>query len=86
MTFFFYFVDTLATVLMIAILIRAILSWFPVSRENPFAQVVFQVTEPVLGPLRRVVPSLGSIDITPLVALLLLQVIQVMVSSLRGPF
>jgi YggT family protein len=86
LTFFFYFIDTLATVLMIAILIRAILSWFPISRENPFAQVVFQVTEPVLAPLRRVVPSLGMIDITPLVALLLLQMIQVMIQSLRGPF
>lgn len=86
MTFFFYFIDTLATALMIAILIRAILSWFPISRENPFAQVVFQVTEPVLAPLRRVVPSLGMIDITPLVALLLLQMIQVMIQSLRGTF
>lgn len=83
MTFLLRFVDILTNVLMVAILLRAILSWFPnISRENPFAQVVFQVTEPVLAPLRRVVPTLGVIDITPLVALLLLQMIQWMVASI----
>lgn len=82
MTFLLRFIDILTNVLMVAILLRAILSWFPnISRENPFVQVVFQVTEPVLAPLRRVVPTLGVIDITPLVALLLLQMIQMMVAS-----
>ena len=67
---------------MVAILIRAILSWFPVSKENPFVQVVFQVTEPVLGPLRRVVPTFGLVDLTPLVAIFLLQMINTLVYQL----
>ena len=36
-----------------------------------------QMTEPVLGPLRRVIPPLGMFDLTPMIALILLQVIQV---------
>ena len=82
MSFLLRFVDILTNVLMVAILIRAVLSWFPVSRDNPFVEVVYQVTEPLLGPLRRVVPSLGFVDITPLVALLLLQVIQMVVATI----
>ena len=74
---FFNFINYLTTALMIAILIRAVLSWFPgVSRENPLVQIVFQVTEPVLAPLRRVVPTFGFVDLTPLVAIILLQLIQ----------
>lgn len=82
MPFFLRFVDILTNALMVAILIRAILSWFPISRENPFAQVVYQVTEPILAPLRRVVPSIGVIDITPLVAIFLLQMINVLIFQL----
>ena len=67
---------------MIAILIRAVLSWFPVSRENPFVQVVYQVTEPVLAPLRRVVPTFGFMDLTPLVAIFLLQMINTVIFQL----
>ena len=82
MTFFLRFVDILTNVLMIAILVRAVISWFPIPRENPFVEVVYQVTEPILAPLRRIVPTIGSIDLTPLVAILLLQMIQLVVGSL----
>ena len=75
MIFFLKFVDILTNVLIVAILVRAVLSWFRVSRENPFVTVVFQVTEPVLAPLRRIVPTFGAIDLTPLVAIFLLQMI-----------
>ena len=81
MNFLLNFIDILVQVLMFAIFIRAILSWFPISRENPLVLVVYQVTEPVLAPLRRVVPSVGFIDITPIVALILLQLLQVAIHN-----
>ena len=81
MNFFLQFVNILTNVLMIAILIRAIISWFPVSRENPFIEVVHQVTEPILAPLRRVVPTFGAIDLTPLAAIFLLQLINSLVQT-----
>ncbi len=75
--YFIQFVSLLSTVLTIAIVIRSLLSWFPnVKRENPLVEILFQVTEPVLGPIRRVLPTMGGIDFSPLAAILLLQFIE----------
>lgn len=73
MAFVGTFLSLLIEVLTWAIVIRALLSWFPISRDHPLVQVIIQVTEPVLGPMRRVVPTLGAIDITPMLAIFLLQ-------------
>ncbi len=82
-SFVLFFVNILASVLFWAILIRAILSWFPIKQENQIFMVLNQITEPVLAPLRRVIPSLGFIDITPMVALILLQfIMQITASSI----
>jgi len=62
-------------VLTAAIFVRAILSWFAMDPRNPLIEVLDQITEPILAPLRRIVPRIGMIDITPLVAILLLQVL-----------
>ena len=69
------FVDVLATVLYIAMIGRVIMSWINVGPSNPLypiAQIVYQVTEPVLAPLRRVLPRVGMLDFSPMVALLLI--------------
>jgi YggT family protein len=79
------FVSVLFFILQFAIIIRALMSWFNPSPENPIARIVYEITEPVLGPLRRIVPRIGMIDITPIVAILLMQVIEsVLVSTLGG--
>jgi len=71
------FVDILFTVLAYAILARALLSWFRLGPDNPLVAILYEITEPVLAPLRRVIPPLGGmIDITPIVAFFLLQIIQ----------
>jgi YggT family protein len=70
------FIDMLVTVLIWAIIIRAVLSWFPISPRNPALVVVLQITEPILAPLRRLVPRLGMLDITPMVAIVLLVVLR----------
>ena len=54
------------------IFIRAILSWFPIDPSGPIVRGVFSVTEPVLEPLRRVLPRIGMIDLAPMVAMILL--------------
>ncbi len=66
------FVYLLVTILTFAIFIRSILSWFPGGRDNALAGILAQITDPILEPLRRVIPPMGMIDITPLVAILLL--------------
>lgn len=57
---------------------RAILSWFPVSPNGPMATVysfLYTVTEPVLAPLRRIIPPMGGFDISFLVVVLLIQLV-----------
>jgi YggT family protein len=58
-----------------AIFARAIISWLPVSPQNPLRVLLETLTEPILRPLRRVVPRLGMFDITPMVALVVLFVV-----------
>jgi YggT family protein len=70
------FVDLLFNILQFAIIIRSLLSWFNPRPENPLVVFLNDITEPILSPLRRIVPRIGMIDITPLVAILLLSVIQ----------
>ena len=79
--FILYFVWILFTILQFAIIIRALMSWFNPSPDNPIARVVYELTEPVLAPLRRIVPRIGMIDITPIVAILLMNVIQQVLDS-----
>ena len=75
MEFLSSFVRIFTEVMTLAIFFRAILSWFPVDPYNPMVTMLFQITEPVLAPLRRVIPSVGMMDITPMVAIILLQMI-----------
>lgn len=80
------FVNVLTTVMWVAILGRVIMSWVSVDRSSPFYPVVaiiYAITEPILGPIRSVLPNLGMIDLSPMVALLLMSFIrQILVSAL----
>ena len=78
MTFFVNFISLFVDALTLAILASVIMSWVTMfAPESPIVEsingVLKQMTEPVLGPLRRVVPPLGMFDLTPMVALILLQ-------------
>ena len=68
-------VDKALLVLTIAIIGRALLSWFPIDPRNPIAEFLVTVTEPILAPIRSILPRMGMFDLTPLVAIILLQVI-----------
>jgi len=70
------FVDYLLTILTYAIIGRALLSWFNLGPSNPIIRFLHEITEPILGPMRRVIPMIGMLDISPLVAILLLNFIQ----------
>ncbi len=74
MTILFNFIRFLCEVLTFAIFIRVILSWF-VTRQNTLTIILDKITEPILAPLRRIIPRAGMFDFTPLVAIILLQLI-----------
>ncbi len=75
MSFLFSLIRILCEVLTIAIIARSILSWFSPSPTNMLVVMLFRATEPLLSPLRRIIPRVGLADFTPLVAILLLQLI-----------
>lgn len=64
--------NILMTAYSFAIIIYILMSWFPGSRETGFGEVLGKIVEPFLEPFRKVIPPLGMIDISPLVAILLL--------------
>ncbi len=76
MLFLYRFVDLLFNILIFAIVGRALLSWFNVGPGNPIGRVLYEITEPILGPMRRVIPMIGMLDISPIVAILLLNFMQ----------
>jgi YggT family protein len=58
---------------LLAIFARMVLSWFPMQRDGLGAQlhsVLFSITEPVLGPLRRAIPRAGMFDLSPLIVVI----------------
>ena len=75
MAFLLDFIRILCEVLTLAIIFRAILSWFSPRPTNVLAVILYKVTEPLLSPLRRVIPRAGMFDFTPLAAIILLQLI-----------
>ena len=76
-------IDKTILVLTIAIIIRALLSWFPnIDPRNPLVEFIVAITEPILVPIRAVMPRIGMIDLTPMIAIILLQVIgQVLIAN-----
>jgi len=58
------------------LLARVLLSWFPnVDRSNPIIQFLYDITEPVLKPIRDMLPPNGMFDLSPLIAFLIIQVV-----------
>ncbi len=59
-------------ILRLALIVRVISSWLPVNPYSPWLRWSFVLSEPILRPLRQIVPTLGMIDITPILAYFLL--------------
>jgi YggT family protein len=58
------------------LLARVLLSWFPnVDRSNPLIKLVYDITEPVLAPIRNLLPQTSFIDFSPLIVILIISVI-----------
>jgi YggT family protein len=63
----------------IVLFARIILSWFPLQPGTALASIasiIYQVTEPVMGPVRRIIPTVGMIDISPIVVFFGLRILQ----------
>jgi YggT family protein len=79
------FISLLFQILWIAIFARIILSWIDQGGQMRISQILFEITEPILAPIRRIMPNMGMFDLSPMVAILLLQLLsRILVSALGG--
>src|SRR5687768_4452293 len=70
------------TILKIALIVRVISSWLPISPYSVWVRWSYALSEPILAPMRRIVPNLGGLDITPILAYFLLSIVQSLLHSL----
>lgn len=68
--------DMALTVYMWIVIIRALISWVNPDPYNPIVRFLYQVTEPVLYRVRKVVPYMGGIDLSPLIVILIIYFFQ----------
>ncbi len=73
----------------VAIFVRALMSFLPYVMRPPYHvlvesifRVVIQITEPVLAPVRRMLPTVGGLDLSPMVVVILLWLIRAVLTSL----
>jgi YggT family protein len=82
----FALLSAVGNILSILLVIRAVLSFFPPApRSSPLyglERFLYQVTEPVLRPIRGILPDLGGVDLSPLIAILAIWVILMLLRSL----
>jgi YggT family protein len=77
---FLFFIKQAGYLLFMVMLIMALMSWV-VQSGSPVQLVFHQLTEPLLRPIRKILPNLGGLDLSVLVAFLLLNVINIMIAS-----
>ena len=76
------FVDLIFTLLTFAVIAHALLSWLPIDRyNNPVSRVLDQIVAPILEPIRRFIPPIGMMDVTPIIALIILQILQALIHN-----
>jgi YggT family protein len=71
-------IDLIFTFLYLAIMARIILSWFRFDPYHPVSVFLYRVTEPILGFFRGLIPPVGMLDLSPIVAIVVLGIVQQM--------
>jgi YggT family protein len=86
MRILFLFLMYLITAYEFLLFVRVLLSWVTVSPTNPLVRALFAITEPVLAPVRRLIrPIGGALDISPMVVLLVLELLRRVIIALATP-
>jgi len=82
MIFLFKLVQLIFTLLNLIIIVRVLLSWLNPNPYHPAVVFIYKVTEPILRPIRSILPTAGGLDFSPVVALILLWLGQQLILSL----
>jgi YggT family protein len=84
MAFLITIVDLVVRILSLVVIVYVFLGYF-MSPFHPIRETLNRIVEPLLGPIRRVVPMIGMLDLSPLILLILIQVLgQIVISILRS--
>ena len=75
---------SLVKIYFFAILAMIILSWIAQGGNNPALRLLFQLTEPVMAPFRKVLPPMGGLDLSPIFVFILINIIQIALGHLAG--
>ena len=75
-------VKTIIWIYIIALIIQAIMSWVGNTQGNPLVPLINSLTNPILRPIRKVVPLVGMMDLSPLVAILGLNILLIIANNL----
>ena len=62
-------------ILTFSIIGRAILSWFPDMQHSSLGRLLFSFTEPIIAPFRQIIPRFGMMDLSPIAAIIVIQVV-----------
>ena len=79
----------LLSLYLLVLIARAILSWFPISPGSALAPIVgflYRITEPVLAPMRSIIPAIGGFDLSFIVLIIIIQVVQRSLGCTGGLF
>lgn len=71
-----HLLDSLISIYILILIVRAIMSWFNPNSYHPVVQFLYRITEPVLSFVRRYLPVMGGFDLSPLVVILVLYFLQ----------
>jgi YggT family protein len=74
-------VDTVFNIIELLIFARILLTWFPISPWNPISRWLRRIVDPILRPFRRVLPTFSGMDFSPLLALVVLYVLNQVIDS-----
>jgi len=81
-----YIIQTLGGLYLLVALLRFILQWVQADFYNPLSQFILRATQPLAGPIRRIIPSIGRFDLASLLLVLLVQLLLMLVSLLLAGY
>lgn len=84
-TLVFNILSLFLQIMMWAIIVRAVLSWFDPRGQNPVSRALIEFTEPIVAPIRSIMPRMGMIDLSPMIAIFVIYILQSMISSAVNP-
>ncbi len=76
-----HILDWLLLLMGIAIFVRGLFSWIDPTGRSAFGQILARITDPVIQPIRRVMPNTGMIDLSPFVAIIIIYILRQLLAS-----